>query len=334
MQDYRIELDNYHGPLDLLLYLIKRNEVDIRNIPVAPIAEQYMQYLRRLETLDINLAGEFLVMAATLMEIKSATLAPAAIEPGEGADALDAADDPTDPRYELIQQLLAYKRYKDAAYRLEDRKQAFSARFAAAGAAMADDQAPRQVELDLDDVSMWDLVEAFGRMMEQVGLTQTRHEVVFDDTPIELHAADLVDRLQRDGPMTLQQVFEGRNRSEMIGLFLAMLELTRQRRLKVTQEHRGGPIAIELRPPEQAAPAEGEADDAPPARPAVDPANADDFDWPDELTRQRYIRRQQRRAKGEVIEEDAQLEADIAELEARERGSGQADAGAHASDDE
>jgi segregation and condensation protein A len=313
MPDYRIELDVYHGPLDLLLYLIKRNEVDIHNIPIAPIAEQYMEFLGRLERLDINLAGEFLVMAATLMEIKSATLAPAPAEDPDQADDLAASEDPADPRYELIQQLLAYKRYKDAAHRLDDRRDAFSERFAAAPPAQDADLA-RRVELDLDDVSMWDLVEAFGRMMEQVGLAAAHHEVVADDTPIELHAADLVDRLERDGPMTLQQIFAGREQGEMIGLFLAMLELVRQRRLLVHQEQRAGEIHIELT--DAPAPTDPAEDDAP-DRAAPDPANPDDFDWPDEQTRQRYIRRQQRRARGEFVEEDAELEADIAELEAQ-----------------
>jgi chromatin segregation and condensation protein Rec8/ScpA/Scc1 (kleisin family) len=114
MQDYRVELDVYHGPLDLLLYLIKRDEIDINDIPIAPITEQYLAYLQTIKRLDINLAGEFLVMAATLMEIKSAMMMPReAGEEGEETD-LTAAEDPTDPRYELIQQLLAYKRFKDA----------------------------------------------------------------------------------------------------------------------------------------------------------------------------------------------------------------------------
>ena len=316
MQDYRIELDVYHVPLDLLLYLIKRNEVDIRNIPVAPIAEQYMQYIQRLENLDINLAGEFLVMASTLMEIKSLTLAPREAEDGDDVDALDAADDPTDPRYELIQQLLAYKRYKDAAYRLEDQREAFSARFAAAPAGMGDDDAPPVPELDLEDASIWDLVEAFGRMMDQVGLAKAKHEVVSDDTPIELHAADLADRLEREGPMSLQQVFEGRAHGEMVGLFLATLELVRQRKLRVKQESRGGTIHLELR---RGTDEPAEADDQEAThikRTEYDPKDAEAFEWPDEQTKQRYVLRQDRRAKGEFVEEDAELEADIAELEA------------------
>ncbi len=317
MQDYRVQLDVYQGPLDLLLYLIRRDEIDIHDIPISPITEQYLEHLRTLKTLDINLAGEFLVMAATLMEIKSAMLAPR--EQDEDQADLPAAEDPTDPRYELIHQLLAYRRYKDAAHDLEQRKASHEARFARSPV-IPDFRDERTPELDLEDVSLWDLVEAFGRIMDQVGLRDHRHEVVVDDTPIELHAADLVDRLERDGPMTLQAVFEGRQPGEMLGLFLATLELVRQRRLRVRQEQ-AGEIHLELRPIEEAEAeiaAEAEAESREPA----DPRDADQFAWPDEQTKQRYQRRQERRARGEQVEEDAELEADIAELEAREQGVG------------
>ncbi len=319
MHDYRVELDVYHGPLDLLMYLIRRDEIDIHDIPISHITEQYLAYLQRVRSLDINLAGEFLVMAATLMEIKSAMLAPPelASQGEEGEASSNAAEDPTDPRYELIHQLLAYKRFKDAAMELDERRETFEARFARRPAD-ADRQQTQQVELDMDDVSLWDLVEAFGRIMDQVGVRKAEHEVIADDTPIELHAADLSDRLSREGPMTLQQVFEGRRRGEMIGLFLATLELVRQRKLIVKQVEAGGPIELELRDP-AAAQAELDAEAEAPQRPAADPADADAFAWPDEQTRQRYIRRQQRRAQGEFVEEDAELEADIAELESREQ---------------
>jgi len=321
MQDYRVELDVYHGPLDLLLYLIKRDEIDIHDIPIAPITEQYLTYLRTIKKLDINLAGEFLVMAATLMEIKSAMIMPR--ESGEDdADALDlpAGEDPTDPRYELIQQLLAYKRFKDAAGQLDERREQFAARFARApapGNRPTDDD--RQIQLELDDVSLWDLVEAFGRMMEQVGLAQHRHEVTVDDTPIELHAADLVDRLERDGPMTLQQAFEGRRHGEMVGLFLATLELVRRRKLRVRQDKIADAITLELRDPAEVE-AEIEAESQAPDREPADANDADAFAWPDERTRQRYVRRLERRAKGEFVEEDAELEADLAELESQDAG--------------
>ncbi|NBB83385.1 MAG: segregation/condensation protein A [Alphaproteobacteria bacterium] len=317
MQDYRVELDVYHGPLDLLLYLIRRDEIDIHDIPISHITEQYLKYLETIRALDINLAGEFLVMAATLMEVKSAMLSPPTDEQDEsGESGLTAADDPTDPRYELIHQLLAYKRFKDAAMDLDERRERFEARFARAPAEADRDHAPT-VELDLEDVSLWDLVEAFSRMMDQVGLRRSEHEVVDDDTPIELHVTDLADRLGREGPMTLQQAFEGRRRGEMIGLFLAMLELVRQRRLHVRQPDPAAPIELALRDADEAQ-AELRAEAEAPEREPADPASPDDFAWPDEQTRHRYIKRLQRRAQGERVEEDEQLRADLAELEGRE----------------
>ena len=120
--EYRVELEVYNGPLDLLLYLIKRDELDIYDIPIARITDTYMQYVSMLKEmsdggLDINVAGDFLVMAATLMEIKSAMLLPKA--PVDGAEGSSAAAELADPRYELVQKLLEYKRFKDDAMALE-----------------------------------------------------------------------------------------------------------------------------------------------------------------------------------------------------------------------
>ena len=117
---YQVALDAFHGPLDLLLYLVKRNEVDILDIPVAPIAEQFLEYLRLMETLDVELAGDFLVMAATLMEIKSKLLLPSA--------EIETADDEPDPRRELVKQLIEYRKFKDAAAALEGRAEDQQAR--------------------------------------------------------------------------------------------------------------------------------------------------------------------------------------------------------------
>ncbi|MBI1367669.1 MAG: chromosome segregation protein ScpA [Planctomycetes bacterium] len=311
MQDYRVNLDVYHGPLDLLLYLIKRDEIDIHDIPVAHITEQYVAYVKTLHSLDINLAGEFLVMAATLMEIKSAMMLPR--EEGEAAlEEVGAAGDPGDPRYELVQQLLAYKRFKDAAAALDDRRETFANRFPRRPGRFESDAGEASPDLDMEDVSVWDLLEAFQTMMEQVAGGFT-HNVVSDDTPIELHAADIVDRLDRDGPMTLQAMFEGRrNVSTMIGLFCAMLELLRQRKIKATQDGIGSPISLEARPETEWADADSEEEHVPLA---YDPAHPENFDWPDEETRVRYVKRMERRARGEVIIEDAEFEADVTAIE-------------------
>lgn len=323
MEDYRIDLDVYHGPLDLLLYLIKRHEVDIHDIPIAPITEQYLAYVQNLRNLDINLAGEFVVMAATLMEIKSVMMIPHEAGEGEDLDAITSADDPEDPRYELVQQLLAYKRFKDAATALDRRRMEFDARFPRQPAPFEKEVTDTQeVEVDLDDASVWDLLESFNRLMEQVGYPE-KMELEYDDTPIELHADDIVDRLQRDGAMTLQAMFEGRGRGEPLGLFLALLELLRQRKVRARQDRIAGEIRLEVRPRDEWQDLAKE-DAAAPIK--YDPQNPDHFDWPDEKTKQRYARRIERRLRGEFVEEDAELDEDIAELE-------KADAPASGSDD-
>jgi segregation and condensation protein A len=252
--EYRVELDVYHGPLDLLLYLIRRDELDIHDIPIARITDSYMAYLQNLRGLsqnhgiDIDLAGEFLVMAATLMEIKSAMLLPRP-PAEEGA----AAADLTDPRYELVQKLLEYKRFKDAAADLERRQLEHRSRFARtpARAGQADEPPP----LDLDEVQVWDLLEAFQRLLAEVGMRRPQdHEVVYDDTPLDLHAADILDRLKREGRLSFRKLIEGRpSRSEMIGLFLALLELIRQRQVLIQQAETGGEITIEPAPEEHRA---------------------------------------------------------------------------------
>ncbi len=266
--DHRIRLSAFEGPLDLLLFLIRRDEVDIHDIPIATIADQYMATLTDLERVDIELAGEFLVMAATLMEIKSRVIAME----GEQKEEVDEADDPRrrdddlDPRAELVQQLLEYRAYREAADELDRRREEWAKRFAARPAGVSADElraAMEDEEVELEDLSLSDLAEAFARIAASVNMDRLgEHEVVSDDTPIELHAEDLVDRLQRRvnepllGPMTLRQAFEGQARSAMIGLFLAMLDLVRQRRITFRQgqdaEGTRGEIVIELRPEQDA----------------------------------------------------------------------------------
>lgn len=272
--EYKVRLDAFEGPLDLLLFLIRRAEVDIHDIPIAKITEQYLAHLEQLTTgsdagrIDIERAGEFLVMAATLMEIKSRMLAPPGAAEGEGepSDASRRADKPdVDPRAELVRQLLEYKRYRDATERLEEHRTEWDRRFPTGAAARPEtpvgDAASEDEQTELEDVDLVDLVEAFARIIETVDLARVgEHRVLLDETPVEIHAEDILDQLRRRAEATLAahiagtgrpemefaEVFAGRSRSEMIGLFLAMLELVRQRRIAVRQEHTTGTILLEL----------------------------------------------------------------------------------------
>lgn len=255
-EDYQITLDAFHGPLDLLLYLIRRAEVDIHDIPIAQITDQYLAFLREVDDFDIDIAGEFLVMAATLIEIKSRTLMPPEKTEGQsdGATGADAASsmDAADPRYELVQQLLAYQKYRIASDELEARRQAFMQRYPSK-AARADRSEieihAEPIEIELEDVHIFDLSEAYERIMASIDFGRLGdHKVEIDDTPIALHQEDLLDRLARSSSrkLTLQEAFEGASIGQRIGLFLATLELVRLRRVTVVQPEIDSPIQLVL----------------------------------------------------------------------------------------
>lgn len=325
---YRVELDAYSGPLDLLLYLVKRHEIDLHDIPIARLTEQYLEHVRRMQstpgsaTLDVELAGEFLVMAATLLEIKSQMIIPPS-PPVEGEapeQAVDASGLSTmDPRYELVRQLLAYKRFKDAAGELDHRFEQWQARFPAAPKRPAEQDQAAPAEVDLEDVSVLDLCQAFGRILDSIGKVAA-HEVTYDDTPIELHAQDIVDRLQREAPpgtagMSLQAFFEGRaNRGELVGLFLATLELVRQRRIRVVQDRTAGQIRLILVSDQELAAIVEQEDQLADWR---DPETGQvQYDWPDPEAKQRAQARARRRAdqlarlrRGEAVEPDEEDES-------------------------
>lgn len=253
--DWRVELDVFNGPMDLLLYLIKRDELDVFDIPITRITESYIQYLDLLREahkehgIDIDTIGDFLVMAATLMEIKSAMLLPT--PPAVSDDGSPStADQLADPRAELIKQLLEYKRFKDHASALERQQQIFQSRFPREPA-LRETKTDEPPPLDLDEVQIWDLLSAFSKLMGEIGIRKRVHEVVDDDTPIELHAADIEDRLQRDGAHTLRQLFVARkSRSEVIGVFLAILELIREKRIIARFSENSDDIAVEVAPEE------------------------------------------------------------------------------------
>jgi segregation and condensation protein A len=251
MSDYRVNLEVYNGPLDLLLYLIRREEVDIYDIPIARITQQYLGYVEILHAMDPNLAGDFLVMAATLMEIKTRLLLPTPpVEQGE------ASDLEIDPRTELVRQLLEYKAFKDAAGDLRDAAETQARRF---GRRPAQPDGGQR-EVDLEDVQLWDLLDAFSNILEAIGADKATHQVIYDDTPIELHAEDILDRLARDGPMTFRRIFEGRTeRDQLLGLFLAVLELVRLKKILVRQERNFGEINVHLNPDAPAESQEGHA---------------------------------------------------------------------------
>jgi segregation and condensation protein A len=233
--DYLVNLDTFHGPPDLLLYLVKRNEVDICDIPIARIADQFLEYLRLIEMIDVDRAGEFLVMAATLMEIKSRMLLPRSDE---------LLEEEEDPRQELVRQLLEYKKIKDAAALLEaqaERQLYRLPRFPVeiTGSGHPASQPLRAVEL-------WDLVSAFGRLMRET-LALQPSQIVVDETPMQVHMDMILDRLGQARRMPLINLFAPPfTRARLVGLFLAVLELIRIRQIEAHQEDAFGEITLSL----------------------------------------------------------------------------------------
>lgn len=244
-QDYRVSLDAFEGPLDLLLFLVRRAEVDLHDIPIAQVTDQYLGVLRQTARVDIEQAGEFLVMAATLVEIKSRTITPVSAEQAEDGD--DSGGD-LDPRNELIRQLLAYQRIRDAGMQLDARRGDFH-RMAICRAGHQQGSLPRLEEgMELEDVHVMDLADAYERIASAIDFARLGdHVVELDDTPIALYEQDLVDRLMRRGQsLTLQEAFAGQRPVQRVGMFLAVLELVRRFRVQFDQAD-DGPITLSLR---------------------------------------------------------------------------------------
>jgi segregation and condensation protein A len=232
---YRVRLENFEGPLDLLLHLIKREELNIYDIPIAHITEQYLTLIVDLSSVDIDRASEFLVMAATLLDIKSKMLLP---KPPKVAEELpgDQIDD-ADPRAELVRQLVEYSAYKQAASALREREQAmtriYTRQFFAEG------EVPGKIE----GVTLEDLVSAFREVLKE---EFNWREVPREEIPLREKIRELNFRISRSPQgIRFRDLFgRGGSRLEIIVTFLALLELIRQRRAVAVQEATFGDILI------------------------------------------------------------------------------------------
>jgi len=230
--DFRVDLNIFRGPLDLLLYLVRKHEVEIVDIPIAAVTEQYLAYLAVIRQPDVNAVGDFLALASTLIEIKSQQVLPR-------ADEVDGELE--DPRKELVRRLLEYKQYRDAASMLEDRSRQWQQQFPR----LANDlpwQERDEADEPIREVELWDLVSAFGRIMREQELAQPS-SIVYDDTPIHVYMARIYARLIERGTLPLSALFEGAShKSTLIGMFLAVLELVRHQRVHLEQNELFGEI--------------------------------------------------------------------------------------------
>jgi segregation and condensation protein A len=228
-----VQLDIFEGPLDLLLHLIKKNEVSITDIPIATITEQYLATLELMQNLSLDVAGEFLVMAATLIHIKSRMLLPAGDNDAE-------EDEGVDPHEELVRRLLEYQRYKEAAAELEQRD-LLSRDVFARSATPTEEAGPRGFR----EVSVFDLLGALKRVIDRLP-KDTVHEVALDKITVREKMTLLLETLRIHGSVLFESLFAGvKSRVEVVATFLAMLELVKVRAIRVFQEEMAGPIMIE-----------------------------------------------------------------------------------------
>ena len=233
---YKVELQIYSGPLDLLLYLIRRNELDILDLPVATITSSFNEFLNVLELIDLDLVGDFLVMASTLAEIKSRMVLPRA-EEEEIAEVID------DPRSDLIQQLLEYKKFKDAANALEEHAAEWQERYP-----RLSDERPKSGKDPAEDlikeVELWDLVSALARVVKRKEVEE-ESSITYDDTPISTYVERIGARVRQEGKLAFSAFFEGEKlRSRITGIFLAILELLRHHHFRADQPEDYGEIWI------------------------------------------------------------------------------------------
>ena len=261
IEEYTVRLEDFQGPLDLLLYLARRAEVDVAALPIVEITDQFMATLGSIERIDIDRAGEFLVMAATLMELKSRLVSPrpegeAPPEEEGTVQAVPEADDPDTLRSGLIAQLLAYKRHRDAADMLAQRAERWSRRSPVAPVtpdreALLEAVQRRSETVEIEDLGLYDMVSAYEAVLERVNFALLgAHSVALDDddTPIEEHAADLVDRLSAAAaPEPLRSLLSGRSRGQVVGLFVATLELIRRGRVCLEVRDTDGETVLTLR---------------------------------------------------------------------------------------
>lgn len=235
---YKVKLEIFEGPLDLLLYLVKQNHFEIATIPIADITDQYLRYMEIMQALDLEIAGEFLVMAATLMQIKSRSLLPPeTLTPEE-------AEEP-DPAQELIARLLEYQRFKQAAELLSGLEKGRLTQFtrpAAANGEEGPDLAPAE---ELVEASLFDLLTAFSQFMEGGIPRDLVHEIAKDEFTVEEKVKFLRELVEGCQRLNLNELFgKAASKVEVVATFLALLELIRQKAIAVRQSQVFGEIWI------------------------------------------------------------------------------------------
>jgi len=240
---YKVKLDVFEGPLDLLLYLVRKDEVDIYDISIERITGQYLEYLGQLESVDVEIGGEFIVMAANLLYIKSRMLLPVDLQ-----GPVEEEGEDEDPRWELIRQLIEYKKFKEAAGDLRDRDELAVKLFGRTPVAPPSDG---PATLLAGEVGALDLIAAFQRVLDRIEKRKgAEREIESDRFTVSEKIEFVLKVLPEDEPLKFEELFAGQTtRGEVVATFLALLELVRLRHVVVEQPGPFGDILLRRRGP-------------------------------------------------------------------------------------
>ncbi|NBC25322.1 MAG: segregation/condensation protein A [Bacteroidetes bacterium] len=241
---YKVQLKNFEGPLDLLLFFIKRDELNIYDIPIYHITREFLDYIRLMEELDLEVASEFIYMASLLMSIKARMMLPVDNED-------DEALDEHDPRYELVQKLLEYKRYKEMAGKLtiidEETRQKYYR-----GYPEADEVEKQATGEALKDVTIFDLMSAFKKVLSDIKKQNVYHRVEKIETSVEEQAEIVQELLRTNGRMSFRELCRtSGKRTIIVVMFLAILELAKEQRINLFIENDPTDFYLDLKPVEE-----------------------------------------------------------------------------------
>ena len=238
---YRVQLKNFEGPLDLLLFFIKRDELEIYDIPISYITNQFLEYIHLLEELDLDVASEFILMASTLMSIKAKMMLPREEEEFEEMDE-------SDPRYELVQKLLEYKRYKEMAEKMSDldddvRKQYMR------GYPDADEVETQASGEALKDVTLFDLISAFQNVLMDIKKKNVVHHVEKFQFTVEQQTEFILNSLQKKGRSSFRSLCNDfKSKEELVVTFLAILEMIKEQQINLFIESGPTDFYVDLKP--------------------------------------------------------------------------------------
>lgn len=237
--NFKVESDHFRGPVDLLLYLVRRHEVEVTNIALAGVTHEYLEYIDILKEISIDQVGDFIEVASILVELKARAVLP--------RNELEQEDDDEatmdDPRQDLVRRLLMFKQFKDASNLLEEQRVNWQKHFSR----MADDLPSKKVDpadQPIKEVELWDLVSAFGRVLRD-NRPVPQANILYDETPIHVYMQRIHAKIVRQKSVSFSELFEaGMHKSSMVGIFLAVLELTRYHNVVAQQNELHSEILI------------------------------------------------------------------------------------------